>query len=350
MNKRFTPLSLALFVMMAVVSFGGAHSSGAADKPEKGAAIAVFVPGIVSGSPVYEMLVAGVRKAIDEASAGGQAVTLTVIEAGTRQADWGTKLTSVAAGGEYRLIVTSNPAMPEVIAPVSEQFPEQDFLVLDAWYTGNPAITTFRYNQREQAYISGYMAALASSSSMPLANRERKIGLIAGQEYPAMNKIILPGYLEGARAVDPSFEVDFRVVGNWYDAAKGAELARAMRLAGVDVIMPVAGGANQGVIAAARETGFYIAWFDDNGYSRAPDHVISSATMAQDRLAYEKTLAWIRGTLERGTASTVGITDGYISFVSDDPAWARNVPAELRARMKAVLERLQSGELSLPAN
>jgi len=350
MKKQFAPLSIGLFIMMAVVSFGAASASGARDTGGKGVTIAVFVPGIVSGSPVYEMLVAGVRKAVDEASAGGQAVSLAVIEAGTRQADWGTKLTSVAAGGEYSLIVTSNPAMPEVIAPISEQFPEQDFLVLDAWYTGNQSITTIRYNQREQAYISGYMAALASSSSMPLANGERKIGLIAGQEYPAMNGIILPGYLEGARAVDPSFEVDFRVVGNWYDAAKGAELARAMRLAGVDVIMPVAGGANQGVIAAAREAGFYIAWFDDNGYSRAPDHVISSATMAQDRLAYEKTLAWIRGSLVRGEATTVGITDGYIHFVSDDPAYERNVPAELRARMKAVLDRLKSGALSLPAN
>lgn len=350
MKRPFALQSILLFIIMAVVLTGNAHSSGAADKRDKGVKIAVFVPGVASGSPVYEMLVAGVRKAVDEASAGGIDASLTVIEAGTRQADWGTKLMSVVAGGEYKLIVTSNPAMPEVIAPISEQFPKQEFLVLDAWFEGNPSVTTFRYNQREQAYISGYMAALASSSSMPLANGGRKIGLIAGQEYPAMNSIILPGYLEGARAVDPAFEVDFRVVGNWYDAAKGAELARAMRQAGVDVIMPVAGGANQGVIAAARESGFYIAWFDDNGYARDPDHVISSATMAQDRLAHEMTLAWIKGTLVRGTASTVGITDGYINFVSDDPAYLRNVPADLRNRMKALLDRLRSGELSLPAN
>ncbi|MFH5848934.1 BMP family ABC transporter substrate-binding protein, partial [Clostridium perfringens] len=92
-----------------------------------------------------------------------------------------------------------------------------------------------------------------------------------------------PAFLEGARAVDPAFEVDFRVVGNWYDASKGAELARAMKAAGVDVIMPIAGGANQGVIAAAKEGGFYVAWFDDNGYAKAPGYVVSSSVMAQER-------------------------------------------------------------------
>ena len=64
--------------------------------------------------------------------------------------------------------------------------------------------------------------------------------------------------------------------------------------------MPIAGGANQGVLSAAQETGFYVAWFDDNGYAKAPGYVVSSSVMAQERLAYEKTKAWIDGTLVAG--------------------------------------------------
>ena len=209
-------------------------------------------------------------------------------------------------------------------------------------------MATYRYNQREQAYVAGYMAAQVSESSMKYANKAKKIGLIAGQEYPAMNDIILPAYLEGARAIDPAFTVDFRVVGNWYDATKAAELARAMRASGVDVVMPVAGGANQGVVSAATNEGFYLAWFDENGYAKAPGYVIASSSMAQERLTHETTLSFLNGKLEFGKPATVGVKEGYITFIADDPAYIAGVPQNIRDRQTAMLDRLESGELSLP--
>lgn len=346
----------AIAVLSAILIFFPSVTLWATGKSDQGEitkkgetySIAVFIPGIVSGSPVYEMLVVGVTKAVNDATNSGKKATMQVIEGGTKQADWGTKLTSLVAEGTYSLIITSNPAMPEIINPISKQFPSQEFLVFDAFNEGNPRITTFRYNQREQAYISGYMAALVSSSSMKYANGERKIGLIAGQEYPAMTNIILPGYLEGARAVDPAFEVDFRIVGNWYDAAKGADLARAMKNAGVDVIMPISGGANQGVIAAAQDAGFYVAWFDDNGYAKAPGYVVSSAVMAQERLVSEQTANAIEGTLARGKPMTVGLSLKYIDFVSDDPLFTSTVPQNLRDSHAALMKKLYNGEILLP--
>lgn len=351
--KKTSRFATAVFAVLGVLSIlscapkkaeaGAADSSAAAERR-----IAVFVPGVVSGSPVYEMLTSGVKKAVDEANAAGKKATVDIIEGGTKQADWGTGITSLCAEKKYALVITSNPAMPQILEPVSAQFPDQEFLVFDAYAEGNKRVTTFRYNQREQAYISGYMAALVSSSSMKHANSAKKIGLIAGQEYPAMNGIILPAYLEGAKAVDPAFTVDFRIVGNWYDAAKGAELAKAMKAAGCDVIMPIAGGANQGVVSEAQASGFYVAWFDDNGYAKAPGYVVSSSVMAQERLAYEKTKAWLDGTLETGKAATVGIQDKYVDFVSDDPTYAETVPQALRDKESALMQRLYSGELSLP--
>lgn len=310
--------------------------------------IAVFVPGVVSGSPVYEMLVSGVTKAAEEAASKGTKVSVQVLEAGTKQSEWEIRLTSIAAEQKYDLIISSNPALPEIAESVSAQFPNQDFLILDSWHAGNSHIRTVRYNQREQAYLSGHMAALVSTSSMNYANSTKKIGLIAGQEYPAMNDIILPAFLEGARAVDPTFEVDFRVVGNWFDASRGAELARAMFESDVDVIMPISGGANQGVISAARDKGAYIAWFDDNGYAKAPGYVISSSIMAQEKLAHEQTTRWIQEGLSSEEATTVGIAEGYINFVLDDPLYIEHVPAELRKKQSELLAKLRSGALKLP--
>lgn len=346
-RRRSITMKKTLAILLLLAGTFAFARPGAESATKRPVSIAVFVPGVIAGSPVYQMLAEGATEAVETYRAAGNTAELTIIEAGTRQADWENRLTALVAGGRYDLVVTSNPAMPDIAAAVSSRFPGQKFLVLDAHYTGNKQITTYRYNQREQGYLAGFMSALVSSSAMPNAQTGRKIGLIAGQEYPAMTDVILPAYREGARAVDPAFTVDFRVVGNWYDAAKGAELARAMKNAGADVIMPISGGANQGVLSAARETGFYVAWFDDNGYSLAPGLVIASSIMDQRRLTAEKVLAYLEGSLPQGEAGTVGFADGYIRFVDDDPLWVQTVPESLRRRMLNEIRRLQNGELIL---
>ncbi len=317
--------------------------------------IAVFIPGVASGNAVYQMLADGVKAAVDEYNKDTNkiAAEVTVIEAGTNQAEWAGKLTAVAATGEYAVIISSNPSLPDIAKPLTKQFPQQKFILLDAYCEGNHNIATIRYNQREQAYLTGYMAGLvttATSKQMPFANQEKKAGLIAAQEYPVMNNIILPAFTEGIRAVDPEITVDFRIVGNWYDATKGAELARAMYQNGVDVILPIAGGASQGIIAAAEELHFYITWFDDNGFKKAPGYIISSTAMAQKRMAREATAQFLAGATVFGSAKTVGIQDGYIEFITDDPLYTSSVDEQIQESMQKVIDQITAGDLQLPSS
>lgn len=335
-----------VFILFAVIGmFSCAKTEKKAE--DKPIGIAVFLPGVRAQSPVYEMLASGAERAVKEASIQGKSVDLKILEAGTNQAEWSTKLTSLAVEEKYDLIISSNPAMPQIIDPISKQFPKQKFLILDAYTKGNNMIASYRYNQREQAYIAGYISALVSTSKMKYANAEKKLGLIAGQEYPAMLNVILPSFIEGAKAVDSDFTVDFRIVGNWYDAAKGSELAAAMYKNGVDVIMPICGGANQGVLASAQELGFYISWFDSNGYSKAKGYVVSSSEMKQDNLAYEQVLNFINGKFEGGTAGTLGIKDGYVNFIFDDPIFTETVPEDIRKKQESMLKSIKDGTLNL---
>jgi simple sugar transport system substrate-binding protein len=287
------------------------------------------------------MLAAGVKKAASESPG----VQVAVIEGGFNQAEWETKLTSLAATGTYGLIVSSNPAMPALCAAVSAKFPKQHFLLLDGKLEGNPRIFTLRYNQREQAYMAGHIAALVSRSSGAAA--KPRLGLVVGQEYPAMNNIILPGYLEGARAVDPAFQVDFRVVGNWYDAAKGAELASAMIRDGAGVVLAIAGGANQGVLQAADEAGAKVVWFDVNGYALRPGVVVGSSVLWQDRASYEQVKRYLAGTLPFGSAEIVGVAQGYVDFIEDDPHYLAGVPGTVRAKQSALVASLRAGAFRL---
>ena len=338
---RLTTLFLVL-----VFLFSGCGNREKNDAPQKDAlSIAVFIPGVMAGSAIYEMLASGTLKAAEDfaASAGGPAPDVTVIEAGFNQAEWESKVTTLAASGSYDLIVSSNPSLPGIVSSVSAKFPAQKFLLLDGELEGNPSIYTLRYNQREQAYMAGYIAALVSLEE----GNGKKLGLVAAQEYPVMNNIILPGFIEGAQAVDQGFTVDFRVVGNWFDAAKAAELSAAMIRAGAKVLLPIAGGAGHGAVQAASEAGAKIVWFDTNGYAIRPGAVIGSAVLRQDRAAYEKTMLFLCGDLPFGKAEVVGVSGGYVDFIEDDPDYIAAVSEAVRNKQAELTSRLRRGLLKL---
>ncbi|GHV77572.1 BMP family ABC transporter substrate-binding protein [Spirochaetia bacterium] len=340
--KRTEVRKMLLLVALTGVLFGcrGGSSGGAAGR--QGAhtvSIGIFIPGVMSGSPIYEMLAQGVQRAAAETIG----VVATVIEGGYNQAEWESRVTSMAASGDYNLIVSSNPSLPAIAAEVSSKFPKQQFLLLDGELAGNPGIYTMRYNQREQAYMAGYIAALVSSDLRSAS----RLGLVAAQEYPAMNNIILPGYRDGAQAVNPAFTIDFRLVGNWFDAERGAEIAEDMILGGVKVILCISGGANEGVLKAASERGAKVVWFDINGYALGPGTVVGSAILHQERAAYEQTKRYLAGNLPFGSAEVVGVADGYVGFIEDDPNYLAAVSPEIRKAQGSLIERIRSRELDL---
>jgi len=203
------------------------------------------------------------------------------------------------------------------------------------------------FNQREQAFLAGHFAGLVGRSSMVEPTETLRAGLLAGQEYPIMNEVIMPGYELGLRSVDPDAAVDFRVLGNWYDAGRAAELANSMYTTGSHIVLTIAGGGNQGVISSARERDAYVIWYDTPGLDEAPGVVVGSTWVALDRAAYERTLEAIGGDLVYGQGEVLGVADGYVGFVDDDPLYERHVAESVRAQMALMIERMESGEVYL---
>ena len=306
--------------------------------------VAVFVPGVVSGSPIYEMLAAGAREAAESVPG----TVFRIIEAGFNQAEWQDKLAALAASGEFDLIVTSNPALPELCAKVSESYPAIRYFIADAYLSGNPAIHTVLYNQLQQGYIAGYLAGLVTTSKLPGANAAKKAGMVIAQTYPTLDKLIRPGFEAGLAAVDPGITLEVRVVGNWYDANRGAELASSLLDAGVDVILPIAGGAGQGVLSVSRERGTYAVWFEGKGYGLAPGTILGCAVLDQERLVRERVAALLSGDVSLfGKADIVGAEGSYIGFDPDGDAY-RALPAEMRSRFEKAVEALRTGSPSFP--
>ena len=129
---------IVLAICLVFCVFGCSKNGGKSN----GKSVAVFVPGVVSGNPVYEMLVSGVSKACSEANSEEFPVEVTIIEAGTNQAGWSEKLTALASSGKYDAIVSSNPSLPALVEPLTEQFPSVKWLLLDGYLEGNPNVVT----------------------------------------------------------------------------------------------------------------------------------------------------------------------------------------------------------------
>lgn len=314
---------------------------------EKACNIAVFVPGIVKGNPTYELLVEGVQEAKAQMEKAGKKVTVKTVEGGVNQGEWQNGLTALALTKKYDVIVSSNPSLPAIAEKVLQTAPQQKFLLLDGYLAGNANIKTVGFNQYEQGYLNGYYAALVSTSSMKYANSSYKIGLLAGQEYPVMNEQIRKGYLDGAKAVNKNFELDFRVLGNWYDAAKASELTASMIKNNTDVILTICGGGNAGVVAAAREQGAYVMWFDRPGYAYGKDIVVGSTEISQKSACRDAVIAFVEGKLTFGTPVELGVKDGAVGFAFDGiPA---SVPQDIIQKEKTLIENIKTGAVTVSA-
>ncbi len=343
--KKIICIVLLFGMVLSLAVAAGSMEKEIAGTPSL--SILVYITGVTAGSPPYTALAEGATEFASE----NQNVTVKVYEAGFNQAQWEEQLTSLVATGEYDIVLGSNPSLPEICVSIGKKFPKQKFVITDAFMEGDPQIRTYLYNQYEQSLFLGYLAGLVTNSSMSHANKSLKIGFIAAQEYPLLNKHMLPGFLDGARMVNPNIELDFRVIGNWFDANKTADLATSMKNAGVDVFAAIAGGAAQGLFKVAKEQGAYIVFHNTNEYNSAPGYVVGCGSMEQKKLTKEILKDALNGTIEYGKASIVGAQEGYLGFISDDPAYSSSLPEDIRVQFDTFMDDIYAGKVAytLPA-
>jgi riboflavin transport system substrate-binding protein len=337
MRSRFLFIVVAVFcALMAAPLLSAAPAA---------VSVGIFVPGVAAGSPLYETMVAAAQTVAKE----NKNLTVKVVEGGFNQADWPEKVTSMVASGSYTYILTSNPSLPAICQDVAKSFPQQKFIIMDSGVTvGIPNFYTVMYNQIEQGYIAGYLAGLVTKGTMNGANADLKIGAIVAQEYPALTVEMIPGYQQGAQAVDSKITLDYRIIGNWYDATKAADLANSMFDAGVDVVLAIAGGASQGIITAAKARNKYVIYFDSDQYALAPNTIIGCVTLDQTRAVYEALTKAAKGTLTLGTAVVVDAKDGYVDMADKNPLYTKSVSLDIRTKMADLMKKFRAGSFTLP--
>jgi simple sugar transport system substrate-binding protein len=116
--------------------------------------------------------------------------------------------------------------------------------------------------------------------------------------------------------------------------------------AGVDVFTSIAGGAARGMIKTVQERGAYVVSYNTNEYELAPGLIVGCGIMEQKKLVMEILEKVLLGEMEYGISQTVGIKEGYLGFIKDDPAYTENLPADIRRKFEIFLDDLKNGRIN----
>ena len=150
---------------------------------------------------------------------------------------------AVSAGSD--IVVTSFLRITEAFDKVAKAHPDVKFVHLYALpEKGYTNLLTALFRSQEVFYVSGVFGGTLTKSG--------KVGFVGGEPLPSI-EADFAAYQAGAKSVKDSIAAEKAYVGNWDDAAKGSQIATQMYGGGVDVIQTDAGGADGGVVEAAKK-------------------------------------------------------------------------------------------------
>ncbi len=237
-------------------------------------------------------------------------------------------------------IVTTGFGMSDPIALVAPDYPDTKFVTIDGWVdpAEHPNVLTIGFAEHEGSYLVGMMAAMASKTGT--------VSFIGGMDIPLIRNFAC-GYAQGAKAVKPDVKFISAMTGTtpaaWNDPVKGAELAKAQKAQGSDVIFAAAGGTGVGVLQAAADEGILSVGVDSNQNHLFPGKVLTSMLKRVDVAVYNSMIA---GEGLDTTTQTLDLKADGVGYALDDNNAALVTP-EMKAAVDAAAEKIKSGELTV---
>jgi basic membrane protein A len=206
-------------------------------------------------------------------------------------------------------------------------------MVVDA-----PNVKSVVFNEHEGSYLVGMMAAMASKSGT--------VGFIGGMDIPLIRKFGC-GYAQGVKAANPDATVVMNMTGTtpsaWNDPVKGAELAKAQKSQGADVIYAAAGGTGIGVLQAAADEGILSIGVDSNQNYLHTGQVLTSMVKRVDNAVYD---AFKAGAEMATGVNVMGLANEGVGYAMDEHN-ASLVSDEMKAKVEEAAAKIKSGELAV---
>lgn len=158
------------------------------------------------------------------------------------------------------------------IREVAVSNPDSNFVIIDSVYeqTDMPQnLTSINFKMYEGSYLAGYMAGLASKTNKVAFIGGAKGGLVSQNEYAYR-----AGILDASRELKKETIVSVAYLEDFEDKQLAKEQALSLYDQGVDIIYPIAGVADLGVVDAALDKNLYMISYDELKTNIAPENII----------------------------------------------------------------------------
>jgi basic membrane protein A len=179
-----------------------------------------------------------------------------------------------------------------------------------------------------------------------MASKTGKVGFVGGMDIPLIRKFGC-GYVEGVKAANPDATVVLNMTGTtpaaWNDPVKGAELAKAQKAQGADVIYAAAGGTGIGVLQAAADEGILSIGVDSNQNYLHPGQVLTSMVKRVDNAVYG---AFTEGAEMTTGINVMGLANDGVGYALDDNN-ASLITDEMKAKVDEAKAKIISGEIKV---
>lgn len=351
MKKVF---SILLMLAMMLCAFATAETEGLN--------IMVLVPSLGDGSYFTAALI-GAEAMIEkypgttvESKAMGT-IPMELANAEYELATYKPFFTEACESGKYDLIITCGAECNAALVDAAKTYPDQLFFSADlqgvpAELTETPLKNVFGvyYKTKDLGYLAGYVACAVTTSDMPNANEDKKVGVIVGMDFPGMNEYI-GGFCQVCKENGVTVYIDYAGDFIVEIAPQVAEKAMAMYEKGVDVIWQVAGGAGSGVFTAAKQAGKYAFGVDTDQSKTVKDPEEAATIVTSFYSDYSAAIeyavdALVNGAFPGGTYPEVGLAEGFVGYADNDQ-FKSMVSESVVTGIAALYEKMASGEVEV---
>jgi len=232
----------------------------------------------------------------------------------------------------------------DIVIKVAEEYPEQQFLIIDSCVPDPPEnVHCAQYKEYQTSYLLGAIAGSLTETN--------KVGVIGALDIPFLHRYTDP-YVDAAKATNPDIETQILWIGGdapFFDPAKAKELALQLANDGYDYIFSAAAGSDYGVLQAAEESGLFKAFaVDINQCQNYPGFVVENLIKRVDNTMIDAVSRILAGEKVNEEYGIDGKITGLVFFTSDDPENSKcliNDYPDVQELVEGLREQIIDGKL-----
>jgi len=295
-------LTLLVFSMAvsALVSCGKPLKEGVGESE----IVLILAPGSKDDKSYNSAIWVGCQRVIDE-----YALTIDVLEPTTRKEAEEAITVSLERGA--KLIVVAPRGLHQKVGESAINHPKVNFVVFDS-LLNLPNVASYNFDN----YAAGVLGGVVVGNVLA----KGEVGFI-GADHTDFSRDIMRGFIDGLQYSNDELILRAEVLPGGFcacaDEEAGKELGLEMFAGGCQVIFAPCGGASQGVLAAAAETGLVAVGADSNQNWVEVGYVLTSVVRALDRATYEALCGYLEGNFPGGPHEC-GLAGFWVNIVRDE--------------------------------